>query len=204
MAGKPLISWTIEASLQSKYVDTTIVSSDCDEILKIAKEFGAIAELRSSELSQDNIKNADVLLNLLEKYTNYDIVILLQPTSPLRDKDQIDNAIKELIDKNGDAIISVCENSHPPQWAATLPADKNMNNFISNINTKRSQEIETTYRLNGAIYIAKTTSFIKEKGFFNAGNIFAYVMDNEHSIDIDNEIDLKFATFLINERLPNK
>ncbi len=75
-----------------------------------------------------------------------------------------------------------------------------MNNFINSINTKRSQEIETTYRLNGAIYIAKTSSFIKEKGFFHAGNIFAYVMDSECSIDIDNEIDLKFATFLINEK----
>jgi CMP-N-acetylneuraminic acid synthetase len=101
-------------------------------------------------------------------------------------------------EKNADAIVSVCEMEHSPLWSNTLDDSLSMEKFLRDeVLNKRSQDLETYYRLNGAIYICKTDRLLEEKSFFLKENIFAYVMDRLSSIDIDEEIDFQFATLLM-------
>lgn len=198
--GKPLISYTIEASLKSKYITKTIVTSDDDEILNIAQHYGSEIIKRPAELASDTATSFDAIEHtILNQKKSYDYIILLQPTSPLRTSKHINEAIELLIEKNADAVISTCEVGHPVQWNIKLKKDLDMSEFIQNIDTKRSQEQEKHYRLNGAIYIANVHKLLKEKSFFFKENIYTYIMPKANSIDIDDKIDFLIAEVIIKE-----
>lgn len=202
LLNKPLIAYTIEAALQAKFLDKIIVSTEDPEIAKISKEFGAeVPFMRPSELASDDAKGIDVILHAmswLEKnYIAYDFVVLLQPTSPLREADDIKNAMDILYKKNAGAVVSVCEAEHSPLWMNTLDEDLCMKDFLrKDILNKNRQELSKYYRINGAIYISDWNYLIQNKGFFGE-KTYAYIMPKERSIDIDTEVDLKFAEFLI-------
>ena len=194
LAGKPLIAWTIEAGLKSKYIDKVIVSSDDDKILDIAEQYGSETIKRPNELASDISTSFDAIKHTINNLEKYDYTLLLQPTSPLRTAEQIDKAIELLHEKSADAVVSVCEMDHSPLWANTLPEDGNMRHFIKDeLKNKRSQDLETYYRLNGAIYICDTDELLGAKSFLLDENIFAYKMNRESSVDIDEEIDFKIA-----------
>jgi CMP-N-acetylneuraminic acid synthetase len=200
--GKPLIAWSIEAGLGSKYVDDLIVSTEDKEIAKIAKEYGAeVPFVRPYLLSLDETSSMDVVLHAVsfmqKKAKEYDYIMLLQPTSPLRDSEEIDSAVELLFEKDADAVISVCKTDHTPLWSNTLPKDLNMSGFLPKQSQKRSQELPEYYRLNGAIYIADTKRLLKERTFFLNDNIYAYIMPSEKSVDIDTKMDLLFAETLM-------
>ena len=199
LAEKPLIAWSIEAGLKSKYIDKVVVSSDSDEILNISKKYGANVVKRPSALAGDTATSFDALKHAIETTDEkFDFVILLQPTSPLRNNYHIDEALELLIKKKADAVISVCETDHSPLWANTLPKDGSMANFLKDeILNKRSQDLETYYRLNGAIYICRINMLLENKGFFLKENIFSYKMDRECSVDIDSKVDFLLATLVI-------
>lgn len=198
LAGKPLIAWSIEAGLKSKYIDKVIVTSDDDEILAIANEFGADIIKRPYELASNTAISFDAIKHTIENVEKYDYVVLLQPTSPLRTAEQIDEAIELLERKKADAIISVCEMNHSPLWSNTLPNDNSMRGFLGDeVLNKRSQDLPPYYRLNGAIYICKTDRLLAEESFFIKESIYAYVMDRESSVDIDEKLDFNLAELLI-------
>lgn len=197
LCGKPLIAWSIEAGLQSKYIDKVLVSSDNKKILDIATKFKTGIIKRPKRLASDTATTFDVLKHAIDNLESYDYIVLLQPTSPLRNDRHIDEAIELLEKKNAHAIISVCEMDHSPLWSNTLKSDQAMNEFLKeDILNKRSQDLEKYYRLNGAIYICKINKFFKEREFFLKENVYAYIMDRESSIDIDEDIDLKIANTL--------
>jgi len=198
LCGKPLIAWSIEAGLNSKYVDKVFVTSDDDEILDISKKFGAETIKRPDEFASDTATTFDAIKHTIDNLEKYDYIVLLQPTSPLRNEKHIDEAIELLETKNADAVVSVCEMDHSPLWSKTLPDDNSMNNFLRDeVLNKRSQDLDKYYRLNGAIYICKTEKLLENKGFFLKDNIFAYRMDRQSSVDIDEEIDFKMAEGLV-------
>lgn len=202
LCGKPLISWTIEAAKRSKYIDKIAVTSDDSEILKIAKKSSVEIIVRPYELASNSATSVDVIKHSLESLDTYEYVILLQPTSPLRNYQHIDESIKFLKEKNADAIISVCKTDHNPLWSNRLDSNLNMSNFIENEqSSKRSQDLEKFYRLNGAIYICKTENFLKENTFFIKKNIFAFIMDKKSSIDIDDEFDFEIAKAYMSKRV---
>lgn len=197
LCGKPLISWSVESGLKSKYIDKVIVTSDDDEILSISKEYGAEIIRRPDELASDTATTFDAIKHTIDNLEKYDYIVLLQPTSPLRDEKHIDEAIELLVEKNADAVVSVCEMDHSPLWSNTLPQDGNMNNFLRDeVLNKRSQDLAKYYRLNGSIYICKTNKLLKAQSFMLKENIFAYIMDRKSSVDIDDEIDFKMANIL--------
>jgi len=210
LLGKPLIAWTIEQALASKYLDKVVVSTDDKEITEISKKYGAeIPFVRPKELAEDNAKGIDVVLHTIDwlkendKKKQYDLIILLQPTSPLRKSDDIDRAIELLFLKEAKAIVSVCEVDHHPLWANTLPEDGCMKNFIrQEVMNKNRQELPIFYRLNGAIYLVYC-DYIKEQESFFGEKTFAYIMPKERSIDIDNEIDFKLAQILVKNNISN-
>lgn len=198
IAGKPLIGWTIEAALASKKIDTVVVSSDDDAILEISAQFGCQLIKRPAKLAKDTSTSFDAIKHAIENSSEHDYIVLLQPTSPLRSRQQIDEAIELLEEKQADAIISLTEMDHSPLWANTLPEDLSMAGFLrEDLHNQRSQDLPIYYRLNGAIYICKTNKFLETGGFFLKENIYAYVMDEKSSVDIDTELDFQWAEFLI-------
>jgi CMP-N,N'-diacetyllegionaminic acid synthase len=195
--GKPLIAWSIESGLKSEYIDKVIVSSDDDEILSISKKYKSNTIVRPLELASDTATTFDTIKHVIDNTKKYDYIVLLQPTSPLRNEEHIDEAIKLLGLKNSDAVVSVCETDHSPLWSNILDSSLSMSGFLrDDILGKRSQDLDKHYRLNGAIYICKTEKLLKEKSFFLKKNIFAYKMDRNVSIDIDEAIDFKIASAL--------
>tara|TARA_B110000263_G_C15205078_1_gene462499 strand:+ start:220 stop:909 length:690 start_codon:yes stop_codon:yes gene_type:complete len=195
--GKPLIVWTIQAALKSAYIDKVIVSTDSEEIADISKRFGAeVPFIRPSNLSDDKTDSLSVIKHAVEFYNSqYDIVVLLQPTSPLRNTQDIDEAFK-LLNNNTKAVVSVCKTDHSPLWSNTLSDDYCMQYFIKeDVKGKRSQDIPQYYRLNGSIYISFILDMINNNGFF--GELTkAYIMPKERSVDIDDLFDFQFAEYL--------
>ncbi|WP_244958509.1 acylneuraminate cytidylyltransferase family protein [Pseudoalteromonas fuliginea] len=202
LQGMPLIAWTIEAAKKSKYIDDILVSTDDAKIANIAISHSAkVPELRPKELSTDNATTNDVILYTLNKYgTDADIVVILQPTSPFRSHEHIDESLELLIDKSGTSVVSVTECEHPPLWANTLPDSGSMNNFLKRSSQFRSQDLQTFYRLNGAIYIYKIKELLDEKSMSYTNGTYAYKMQQKHSIDIDTKIDFDWAEFLLSDK----
>lgn len=199
LAGKPLIGWTIEAAKKSKYIDQVIVSTDDKEIIHISESFGAeVPEVRPSELSGDSATTESVVFHILEKYGNAkDILVLLQPTSPLRDANDIDEAIELIIQKAAISIVSVTKCEHPPHWTNMIPSDGSMKDFLKNNHNKRSQDFGSYFRLNGAIYVYDINYLNVNKDMKYTDRTFAYEMNNLKSVDIDNDWDFKYAEFLL-------
>ncbi|EQB87125.1 CMP-N-acetylneuraminic acid synthetase [Clostridium punense] len=199
--GKPTLAYSIIAAQNSGIIDDIVVSTDSIEYAEIAKDWGAFVPfIRPDYLSTDEASTIDVILHTIKELRNtgreYDYLILLQPTSPLRKSTDITNAIKLCFEKSANSIISVCEAEHSPLWCNTIDEDLSMENFITSNGNKRRQEISTYYRLNGAIYISKVDFFVKNKSFYSS-KAFAYIMDKYSSVDIDSQFDLDFARFLM-------
>lgn len=199
---KPLIEWTINAAQQSQYVDEVFVSSDDAEILDVVARSGlGFQEPRPKELASDTATTDSVIKHVLEiQKPNFDILVLLQPTSPLRNAQHLDEAIQLFVNKSASAVVSVTECEHSPLWSNTLAKDGSMHEFISSENKKRAQDLETFYRLNGAIYIYDIKEWLSNSGSAYDQNTFAYVMAAKDSVDIDNQLDFDFAQFLLQSK----
>lgn len=201
---KPLITYSIEAGLNSSYIDKLIVSTDSKRIAEISQACRAeVPFLRPSELASDTAGSFEVVQHALlymlnEENAEFDYLLLLQPTSPLRTSKDIDSALELLIEKSADAIVSVCETDHSPIWTNTIPDNLSMDNFVPKKHANiRSQDLPTYYRLNGAIYITRISQLLKERQFILSKNTFAHIMPQNRSIDIDNEIDFQLAEILL-------
>ncbi len=203
LAGKPLIAWTIEAALQSHFIDEVVVTTDNSEIINVAEEHGAnVPFVRPLSLSDDNASTVDVVLHavsyFMKKKITFDFIVLLQPTSPLRAATHIDEAISKVIEQNASAVISVSKTDHSPLWSNTLPESGDMSRFLKEeVKNKRSQDLPDYYRLNGAIYICSWAEFFEEKSFFVKKNIYAYEMDRGSSVDVDEAFDFYLAEYLM-------
>ncbi len=196
--GKPLLQYTIEASLNTSLFEKIVVSTDDPQIESLSIELGVDVVRRPSELAKDTSTTIDSVLHFIRehKLKSEDIIILLQPTSPLRKEIHIIESYKLFLSKKGDSLISVTKPDHPPFWNFKLK-----NGFLFPILDEkylsmRSQDLPDTYIPNGAIYIASVNT-IKCMQSFYSSNTLTYVMSRADSIDIDEMIDLKLAELLI-------
>lgn len=152
-------------------------------------------------MARDRVGGTEVVLHAIKWMEKgdktYDILILLQPTSPLRTAEDIDKAIELLFDRNARTIVSVCELEHHPLWGVNmLPEDGCMKDFEKpEVANKTRQEFDKFHRINGAIFVDYCSYLKKHKSFFDS-ETFAYIMPMERSVDIDNEIDFKLAEAL--------
>jgi CMP-N,N'-diacetyllegionaminic acid synthase len=198
---KPLIAWSIESAIKSKYITDVVVTSDDNGILKIAKDYGAKTIMRPENLANDTATTFDAIKHTIEHFNSYDYIILLQPTSPLRNQNHIDEAWEVLLQKKADAIVSICEMEHSPLWCNTLPDNRSMHGFLKDeVKNKRSQDLEKYYRLNGAIYICSTKKLLENKSFILNENIYAYIMPQEQSVDIDTQIDFLLCETILKQQ----
>ncbi len=206
LQGKPLVAWSIESGLQTGILDELLVTTDDEEIGAIAKKFGAsVPFLRPEELASDSAGTMEVLLHALSYYEkagcSFDLLILLQPTSPLRTAEDILNGVDVFFDKNAGAVISVCEVDHHLDWMNKLPENGCMKDFVKKeAHNIPRQQLDKYYRLNGALYVADVKLLELKKSFFTE-NTFAYVMKRERSVDIDELVDFQIADFLLKTNL---
>ncbi len=192
VAGIPLISWTIDAALKSGCIDRVVLSSDCSEIMSVAAAMGCeVPFKRPSSLATDEATSIDVVLHALDNLPDYDFVVLLQPTSPLRTSEDIDSAFNLIVSSGAPSCVSVCEASESPYWMFNLEANLRLSSVIPNesIITRR-QDLPPVYVLNGAIYIARVDWLRRTKSFFGHECV-AYKMPRERSMDIDTAEDFE-------------
>lgn len=197
LAGKPLLAWTIEAALQSYRISRVIVSSDDQEILEVAAKSGAECIQRPPELASDESGSEVVIEHVLatigESVMADDVVVFLQPTSPLRDASDIDSAIDDFSASGADALISVTEPEHHPLKCFTIDQSGHLKALLDErYPFMRRQDLPACYRPNGAIYLISRAVFEKQ-GFFSPGKTIPFVMPQGKSIDIDVQADLQAA-----------
>lgn len=201
LAGKPLIAWTIEEAKKSKYLDRLILSSEDPEIIEIAKRFECeVPFVRPSILAQDDTPGVDPLLHALEVVEGYDYVVSLQPTSPMRNVEDIDASIEKIVATNSPACVSVTEPAHSPYWMYTLKDKEKLVPLIEQDSlTVRRQDLPVVYALNGAIYIAEVSWFKLNKTFLTQDTV-AFIMPSDRSYDIDTEDDFALCQIMMRDR----
>jgi CMP-N,N'-diacetyllegionaminic acid synthase len=204
VCGKPLVAYAIEAAKNSKYVDKIIVSTDSEKYAKVVKQYGAEAPfLRPDYLATDTSVEIDACLHMMkwvkENWEEYDIIIKLQATSPLRTATDIDKALEKLENKQADTIISISKAQISPLWMNTLPKDESMQDFISpKIQKMNRQELPVHYTLNGYLFIARWDHLENNKSW-HGGRSFAFIVDSKKALDIDEPIDLDLVRLTINK-----
>lgn len=202
--GKPVLAYSIEPSVASDLIKKTYVTTEDEEISKISKEFNAEVIKRPQDLAEDTSSSVDVVLHALDYLENNDelpdFFVLLQPTSPLRTTEDIDNSINLFINNKCDALISVCEIDHTSMLSLTLKEGFIIPNCNEEFLSKRRQDLPTYYSPNGAIYIITPESLRKNKTFIPKKTI-PYVMPKERSVDLDTPFDFKLAEFLLKNKM---
>jgi len=208
--GVPLIELTIHMSHRSRYIDKTIVSTDSAEITEIAQSCGAeVPFSRPESLSMDTSTSVDVAihaLNLLQSGGQcFDYLLLLQPTSPLRTEEHIDQAIELLVEKEADAVVGVTELENTAEWSGPLEKDLQVPWLATRELHHRSCEVRQKVKINGAIYLIDSKKLMEERTFFLKEKIYGLMMEKDASWDIDTKLDFDIAEFLMERRnYPNR
>lgn len=198
-AGKPLIAHSINQAINSKYITDVVVSSDSDEILEVSKLYGATTLKRPEELSTDTSSSESALIHTIKKLNkDYDYIVFLQATSPLRTTKDIDNCIESLINNNLDSVFSASILEDMLIW-------KSNNNSLESVNydyknRKRRQDSEIQYVENGSIYVFKKEGFIKNSNRL-FGKIGLSLMDGWKMFEIDSLGDLELCELFFKNKL---
>ncbi|WP_103019493.1 cytidylyltransferase domain-containing protein [Salinibacter altiplanensis] len=194
LAGKPLLAWTIEAGHQSEYLDRLVLSSDDDEIMSVAMEYGCeVPFRRPAELAQDDTPSIDALLHAIDQVGSHEYVVLLQPTSPLRTAGDIDTTINLCNENNAPVCVTVTKTDKLPQWMYLLGDNYRLEPVMEGEETiTRRQDADDTYVVNGAVYVAQSEHLKKRRTFFT-GETIGCPMPPERSIDIDTKLDLEWC-----------
>jgi len=197
MNGKKLIEWTVEAAKKSSYLDTVMVTTDSVQIGNVAKESGAeVPFMRPSELAGDTVSSFDTIKHTIDFYEDklgksYDYVVLLEPTSPLRESVDIDRAIEQLFEnEEAESIVGVCkaEAAHP-----SFLAVKDEGGFLSgymgrSVEAIRRQELDDVYFFEGTVYASETDVLKKKRSFYHDRTI-GYVVPKWKSPEVDDIYD---------------
>ena len=213
IGGKPMIAHAIEKARYNRFIDRVIVSTDSQEIAKVAEDWGAeIPFLRDPSLAQSTTPMPPVIIDVLDRLnaigSRFDVAVMLQANSPLLAATDIDRVISDLIDRDMDVVFTVCEAGHPPQWSIRLREGTPSFAFIDETSTigERRQEQETLYRSTGAIYAVRVP-FLYQHG----NNVRlclpmaeqrsgVVVTDPLSAVDIDTELDFLVAEALFTRR----
>ena len=200
--GKPLIVYTIEAALKSEFITKTIVSSDDDEILNISESNGAIPLKRPVEFAKDTSSSEDAIVHALttlsSKGEEFDLLVLLQPTTPLRNSRDIDNALSIMINNTAQGVISVFNIGVKPFKSYYLNSKGYLQGVHNNESPNmRRQELPDAYLANGAIYACYVDTFLNSNSLIPDRTI-PYIMSQENSIDIDCVEDIKLVELFLN------
>lgn len=192
--GAPLLQWTIEAARGSECLDRLILSSDDAEIIALAASLDCEAPfVRSPDLATDAASSVDVVLDAAERVPGYDIVVLLQPTSPLRLAPDIDGTVRAMVEANAAGAVSVFETAHHPWLMFGVGDDRTLEAVVERPagSSSRRQDFPAVYQLNGAVYAVETAWLRQNRVFVKSGETVAFVMPGSRSLDVDTLEDLR-------------
>lgn len=199
--GRPLLAWTADEARKSAYIDRMALSSEDPEILAVGRDLGLdIPFPRPAELATDIATTDQVLLHLLERVTGYDLLVLLQVTSPLRLAADIDGCLETCVRRDAPACVSVTVPDRSPYLYRAMDQAGRLRPLLGDsCAVRRRQELPPAYVLNGAVYVART-AYYREHGSFLTPDTLGYVMPPERSLDIDTELDLAIMRLLAERR----
>lgn len=206
LLGKPLINYAIEAALRCPHIKDVVVSTDSEEIANVAREAGAwVPELRPDSLAGDKASSLDVIIYTLnylkEKHSKeYEAIVFLQPTSPLRESEDINAAIKLYQEKEADSVISYTQEAHPIFWHKFVDENGTISDLFGGKDLFNRQEYQPTYFPNGSIYVIKTKLILEERKFYTP-KTYAYIMPKSKSVDIDDIEDFQYAEYLLKTKI---
>ena len=193
--GKPLIAWTIKQALEAKTLDKVIVSTDDDEIANISVDYGAeVPFIRPKKIALDESPGISNILHLLEEIPEAKKILYLQPTSPLREIEDILNIIELQNKHNAESCISLSKAPKHPSWMYKLESNKNIKPIFNNEKASRRQDLSEVYVINGALYLGNAEFYKREKKFINDETL-GYIMPKERSIDIDDMDDWMLSEY---------
>lgn len=191
--GKPLIAWTIDTAFKSKHLDEVFLSTDSKEYADIAYNFGLnIPFLRPAILSTDSSTNDEVIEHVLNEFQDkfskkFDYIVWLEPTSPLREDDDIDKMIEKIVDNEEifDSIVSIGEVDEHPNYIKRALNNGELQPYCSDlVDTVRRQDNDKAFFPYGVAYIAKIDTYLKEKTFYTKRNTY-YPIKKYQCYEID-------------------
>lgn len=198
VGGRTLLARAIEAGQRAATVDRVVLSSDDAEIIQAAILAGCdVPFLRPAGLANDEARSIDVVRHALKALPEgYDLVVLLQPTSPLRSAEDVEAALELCVRHGAPACVSLCAADKPPFWMHGLDKRLRLQPILPELqHTARRQDLPQAFAVNGAVYVA-CTDWIRARDSFIGPETIGYVMPRERSIDIDDELDLIIAEAL--------
>ena len=206
LLGKPLINWSIETALTSKYIDDVVVSTDSLEIAEIARLAGAsIPFIRPADLATDTATSVDVAIHALSEInsrigTKYDFVVLLEPTSPIRKTTDIERMLEKLNSNSSifDGIISLGEVREHPSYMKKLNGDRYSDLIKDSPSTSRRQDNESVYFPYGLAYIVKCSTLLTEQTFYPE-NCTYHILEPDQCYEIDSIHDFAFVEYLLSK-----
>lgn len=204
--GKPLIAWSIDAGRASRYVDELVVSTDSEEIAAVAAKFGAPPPfMRPPELATDTAGSVDVIEHVVNELAGrgraFDYIVLLEPTSPLREIRDIDDALELFVRRDAEALVSVCraEVTHP-SFMFRVDSSERLTPFLEGgFKPLRRQELTPVFYLEGTVYIAQIASLLRRRTFCHEGTV-AYEVPKWKAPEIDDLTDLLFVESIMKNK----
>lgn len=205
LLGQPLLQYSVQAALDSEIFDCVHVSTDSEQYADLARKCGAeVPFLRDKEFSTDSADSWNVVRFVLEQYKNigqdFDLVTLLQPTSPLRNAEDIRSAYHIFCEKKAESVVSISETAHSPLLTNIVDESLSLNGFINLKEIGRRQDMPKYYCINGAIYMIKTSLLDRITDLYGE-NSFGYIMPKTRSIDIDSMLDFRMVEIILEEGL---
>ena len=200
LVGKPLIGWSIDAAKRASCIDRIVVSTEDQEIRSVARQLGAdVPFMRPAELAADDTPGMAPVLHAISQLPDYEWVLLLQPTSPLRSAEDIDGIWQFCQERSAPSAVSICEVGKHPYWMYQRNAAQRLEPFIKGRpDMTRRQDLPPAYALNGALYLARTDWLLKQQDFIGSETL-GYIMPPERSADLDIPQDWRWVKFLIEQ-----
>jgi CMP-N-acetylneuraminic acid synthetase len=195
VAGRPLLAWTIDAALRSRTVTRTVVSTEDDEIAATARELGAEVLARPSELAADDTPMQPVVAHALDALDTSEVLVLLQPTSPLRGAEHVDEAVELLLETGADSVVSVVEVPHRYRPGSLMALDGERLVRLADDHAATRQEKPLVYARNGPAVLALRPDRIGTDLY--GGDCRPYVMAQRELLDVDEPFDLELAELLL-------
>ncbi len=198
--GKPLIGWSIDAAQKSAFIDRVFVSTDDQEIASVANDLGAeVPFMRPKELAADDTPGIAPVMHAIDNLPEFDWVLLLQPTSPLRTAEDIDGIVRFCIENDAPSAVSIYEVDKHPFLMYRQDETKRLQSLIPDKpDIARRQDLPEVYALNGALYLARV-DWLKEQQSLLGQETLGYVMSPESSADIDSSLDWAWVEFLMGQ-----
>ena len=193
LAGKPLLGWTIAAAQNSQFIDRLVLSSNDSLAMDYARSVNCeVPFSRTEELSSDKVAGVDVVIDAVNRCPGFDYVLLLQPTSPLRTSEDIDESLRFIMECKATTCISIVESLSNPHWMYYRNSKNELTQVLGGQIITRRQELPLVYEPNGAIYIADIKYLLDERSLITTDTV-GYEMPRDRSIDIDDLDDFNAA-----------